>query len=160
MALAFFAAHLALQPTISRGTTVATYLSHVRADWRQAGCTEDKLSSQFVALVTRGIHRALPAAPDSRHAFLLLSCHPSPQFRNPPSLHSFRQKFATLLGFFGMLRISAFAKLKPAAIILVAASGRQTLLSAIPLTGARSICRDFIGFFFRFRGKSTPIGDR
>ena len=30
LALAFFAAHLALQPTITRGTTVAAYLSHVR----------------------------------------------------------------------------------------------------------------------------------
>ena len=30
LALAFFAAHLALTPTISRGTTVAAYLTHVR----------------------------------------------------------------------------------------------------------------------------------
>ena len=159
LALAFFAAHLALQPTISRGTTVASYLTHVRADWRQAGCPEDRLSSEFVALVTRGIHRALPATPDSRQAFLLLSCHPSPCFRDPSSPASFQLKFATLLGFFGMLRISAFSKLAPAAIILVSASGRQSLLTAVPLEDARSICREFIGFFFRFRGKSTPIGD-
>ena len=78
LALAFFAAHLALQPTIKCGTTVAAYLTHVRAEWRQAGCPEDRLSSPFVALVTRGIHRALPATPDSRHAFLLLSCSPPP----------------------------------------------------------------------------------
>ena len=32
LAIAFFAAHLALQPTITRGTTVAAYLSHVRAE--------------------------------------------------------------------------------------------------------------------------------
>ena len=159
LALAFFAAHLALQPTISRGTTVASYLTHVRADWRQAGCPEDRLSSEFVALVTRGIHRALPATPDSRQAFLLLSCRPSPCFRDPSSPASFQLKFATLLGFFGMLRISAFSKLAPAAIILVSASGRQSLLTAVPLEDARSICREFIGFFFRFRGKSTPIGD-
>ena len=30
LALAFFAAHLALTPSIKRGTTVASYLSHVR----------------------------------------------------------------------------------------------------------------------------------
>ena len=76
LALAFFAAHLALQPTIERGTTVAAYLTHVRAEWRQAGCPEKRLKSPFVALVTRGIRRALPATPDSRHAFLLLSCSP------------------------------------------------------------------------------------
>ena len=158
LALAFFAAHLALQPTIERGTTVAAYLTHVRADWRQAGCPEDRLSSPFVALVTRGIRRALPATPDSRHAFLLLSCSPRPHFQNPQSLLSFQLKLATVLGFFGMLRISSFANIRPAEIILVAASGRLILLSSVCLVNTRSICRSNIGFIFRFRGKSTPIG--
>ena len=159
LAIAFFAAHLALQPTISRGTTVATYLSHVRADWRQAGCPVDRLTSEFVALVTRGILRALPATPDSRQAFLLLACHPPLYFVTPSTPLSFLLKLATVLGFFGMLRFSAFQKIKPTSIILVAESGHQILLTRIPVTESRSICRRFIGFFFRFRGKSTPIGD-
>ena len=159
LALAFFAAHLALQPTITRGTTVAAYLSHVCADWRQAGCPEDRLTSEFVALVTRGIHRALPATPESRQAFLLLACHPLPCFITPSSPYSFRLKLATLLGFYGMLRFSAFSKLVPATLILVTASGRQSFLTRVPVTDASSICREYIGFFFRFRGKSTPIGD-
>ena len=158
LALAFFAAHLALQPTITRGTTVASYLSHVRTLWRHNGCPKSHLTSEFVALVTRGIHRALPATPDDRCAFLLLDCHPPPDFLQPSSAPLFRLKFATVLGFFGMLRISAITLLKPLAIILVAASGRQTLLTQIPVAAAFGICRQYIGFFYRFRGKSTPVG--
>ena len=85
LALAFFAAHLALQPTITRGSTVASYLAHVRTEWRKAGCTSKYLSSHFVATVTRGIHRALPAKPDSRCALLLLDCIPPPIFMKPPT---------------------------------------------------------------------------
>ena len=88
LALAFFAAHLALQPTITRGSTVAAYLAHVRTEWRKAGCTSKYLSSHFVAMVTRGIHRALPAKPDSRCALLLLDCVPPPIFMKPPHPHS------------------------------------------------------------------------
>ena len=76
LSLAFFAAHLAMHPTITRGTTVAAYLSHVRTLWRRNGCPKPYLTSKFVALVTRGIHRALPATPDDRSAFLLLDCRP------------------------------------------------------------------------------------
>ena len=58
-----------------------------------------------------------------------------------------------------MLRFNVFSKLTPAAIILVTGSGRQIPLSRLPLIVARSLCRTFIGFYFRFRGKSTPVGD-
>ena len=159
LALAFFAAHLALQPTITRGSTVASYLAHVRTEWRKAGCTSKYLSSHFVATVTRGIHRALPAKPDSRCALLLLDCIPPPIFMKPPDPPAFLLKFATILGFFGMLRFNVWSKLTPAAIILVTGSGRQIPLSRLPLMVARSLCRTFIGFYFRFRGKSTPVGD-
>ena len=159
LALAFYAAYLALQPTITRGSTVAAYLSHVRAGWRQAGCHKIYLSSEFVAYVTRGIHRALPAKPDSRQAFLLLACHLPRRFLHPPTAPSFLLKLATILGFFGMLRFNVIAKIKPASIILVAASGRQTLLLHEPVTDAHNMDSRFIGFYFRFRGKSNPIGD-
>ena len=49
---------------------------------------------------------------------------PPPDFLNPTTTLLFRLKFATILGFFGMLRFSAITLLKPIAIILVAVSGR------------------------------------
>ena len=107
LSLAFVAAHLALQPSITRGTTVASYLSHVRTLWCQNGCPKSCLSSEFVALVTRGTHRALPATPDEWHAFLLLECPPPPDFPRPTTAILFRLKFATVLGFFGMLGFSS-----------------------------------------------------
>ena len=159
LALAFFAAHLALTPTITRGSTVAAYLTHVRTLWRHAGCPEHLLDSEFVTRVVKGIKRALPAAPDSRHAFLLLDSIPPPEFTEPQSPTAFKLKFATLLGFFGMLRFEIMLNIKPSQIVLVAPCGREVLLSRVPFINAWSIPGKFIGFFFRFRGKSTPIGD-
>ena len=95
LALAFFAAHLALQPTTTHGATVAAYLSHVRTLWRHNGCPKSCLTSTFVALVTSGIHRAPPAIPDVRSAFRLLDCRPPPDFLHPSTAPLFRLKFAT-----------------------------------------------------------------
>ena len=107
----------------------------------------------------KGIHRALPAPPDSRQAFLLMDCRPPPNFSDPATQAEFKFKFATLLGFFGMLRFDVILNITPSRIVLVAPSGREVLLSRVPLVAARSIPTNFIGFYFRFRGKSTPIGD-
>ena len=62
---------------------------------------------KFVALVTRGTHRALPAIPDDRSAFLRLDCRPPPDFLHATTAPLFRLKFATMLGLFGMLRFSS-----------------------------------------------------
>ena len=159
LALAYFAAHLALTPSITRGTTVASYLSHVRTLWRHAGCPEHLLESEFVRRVMKGIRRALPAAPDSRHAFLLLESRPPSLFTNPFSPAEFKLKLATLLGFFGMLRFDIILNFRPSQIVLVKPGGREVLLSRVPFITARSIPKDYVGFYFRFRGKSTPIGD-
>ena len=159
LALAYFAAHLALTPSITRGTTVASYLSHVRTLWRHAGCPEHYLNSEFVGRVMKGIRRALPAAPDSRHAFLLLDCRPPPKFTDPLSTDDFKLKLAALLGFFGMLRFDIILNITPSQIVLVEPGGREVLLSRVPFITAKSIPTNFIGFYFRFRGKSTPIGD-
>ena len=107
----------------------------------------------------QGIRRALPAAPDSRHAFLLLDSRPPPQFTNPESPAEFKLKLATLLGFFGMLRFDIILNFRPSQIVLVKPGGHEILLSRVPFITARSIPIDYIGFYFRFRGKSTPIGD-
>ena len=158
LALAFFAAHLALTPSINKGTTVTAYLTHVRTLWRQSGCPEHVLESDFVAKVTKGICRVLPADPDVRQAFLLLDCRPPHHFIQPRTPIEFKLKLATILGFFGMLRVSAFAGLSPHRIILVSPCGKEVPLSKVPMAAARSVPSTFIGFFFRFQGKSTPVG--
>ena len=57
----FFAAYLASRPSIRRYTTVRSYICHVKALWRDAGCVKDLLDSTLLAAVLRGVRRALPA---------------------------------------------------------------------------------------------------
>ena len=63
LSLCFFAAYLASQPKIKRYTTVRSYVCHVKALWRDAGCTKLLLNSPLLAAVMRGVRRALPAPP-------------------------------------------------------------------------------------------------
>ena len=114
--------------------------------------------SDFVAKVSRGIRRVLPSDPDSRQAFLLLDCRPPRTFHYPHSPSDFKLKLATLIGFFGMLRFSAIANLTPKKILLVSPCGQEVPLSRVQAAAARSVLPTFIGFYFRFRGKSTPVG--
>ena len=111
--------------------------------------------SEFVAKVSRGIRRALPSDPDTRQAFLLLDCRPPRTFGDPRSPADFKLKLAALLGFFGMLRFSAIAQLTPQKIMLVSPCGQEVPLSRVHAMAARSLQSTFIGFYFRFRGKST-----
>ena len=58
-----------------------------------------------------------------------------------------------------MLRFDIILNFIPSQIVLVKPGGREVLLSRVPFITARSITKDYIGFYFRFRGKSTPTGD-
>ena len=60
LSLCFFAAYLASRPSIKRYTTVRSYICHVKALWRDAGCPEKRLHSLLLRRVMRGIRRALP----------------------------------------------------------------------------------------------------
>ena len=84
LALCFFAAYLASRPTIRRYTTVRSYVCHVKALWRDAGCAENSLHSPLLTMLLRGVRRALPAPPDSREAFILPACRVPSYYRHPP----------------------------------------------------------------------------
>ena len=71
LALCFFAGYLAALPSIKRHTTVRSYVCHVKALWRDAGCDNTHLHSPLLRVIMRGIRRALPAPPDAREAFIL-----------------------------------------------------------------------------------------
>ena len=60
LALCFFAAYLASRPTIRRYTTVRSYVCHVKALWRDAGCAENSLHSPLLTMLLRGV-RPTPA---------------------------------------------------------------------------------------------------
>ena len=62
LALCFFVAYLASRPTINRYTTVRSYLCHVKALWRDAGCANNLLNSPLLSAIMRG-----GAVPYPRH---------------------------------------------------------------------------------------------
>ena len=87
LALCFFAAYLASRPSIRRYNTVRSYICHVKALWRDAGCPKNLLNSPLLSAVLRGVRRALPAPPDPRSAFILPLYQPPSFYANPPSDH-------------------------------------------------------------------------
>ena len=58
LSLCFFAAYLASRQKIRRHTTVRSYVCHVKALWRDAGCSADLLNSPLLTAVMRGVRRA------------------------------------------------------------------------------------------------------
>ena len=118
LSLCFFAAYLASRPKIKRYTTVRSYICHVKALWRDAGCEKTLLNSSLLAAVMRGVRRALPAPPDLRAAFILPLYKSPTYYISPPSLEWLLLKTAVTLGFHAMLRFGAFCKLTPSSLTL------------------------------------------
>ena len=105
--LAFFMASLLLKPSITVGTTIVGYESHVKYWFRAEGCSEDEYTTPFLRQLRSGIQKTLPLNADSRRALLL------PNFMNSNQFSIIREKdsllrFATILGFVGMLRPHTF----------------------------------------------------
>lgn len=159
LALCFFVAYLASRPTIRRYTTVRSYICHVKALWRDAGCAKNLLESPLLTAVLRGVRRALPAPHDPRSAFIL-PLYQSPSFyTHPPSDQWLIFKAAVALGFHAMLRFGAFCQMTPYLLTAILSSGEEWPLSCVPLNliGA---CDRLLGFVFTFSPKYTSSDGR
>ena len=113
LSLCFFVAYLTSCPTIRRYTSVRSYICHVKALWRDAGCSKTLLESPLLTAVLCGVRRALPAPPDPRSPFILslYQYHP-PSFSTYPPSHNWRIfKAVVTLGFHAMIRFGAFCQL-------------------------------------------------
>ena len=159
LSLCFFAAYLASRPTIRRYTTVRSYICHVKALWRDAGCSKTLLESPLLTAVLRGVRRALPAPPDPRSAFILPLYHPPSFYTHPPSNHWLIFKAAVTLGFHAMLRFGAFCQLTPCCLTAILSSGEEWPLSCVPLSLIESRQR-LLGFVFTFSPKYTSSDGR
>ena len=160
LALCFFVAYLASRPKITRHTTVRSYLCHVKALWRDAGCAENLINSPLLATVMRGVRRALPAPPDPRSAFLLPLYLPPPFYINPPSDHWLIFKAAVALGFHAMLRFGAFCQLTPSRLTAIFSNGGELPLSHVPIELFESRGHLLVGFMFSFSPKYTSSEGR
>ena len=160
LALCFFVAYLASRPTIHRFTTVRSYLCHVKALWRDAGCAHTLLNSPLLTAIMRGVRRALPAPPDTRSAFLLPLYRTPTFYLKPPSDHWLIFKAAVTLGFHAMLRFGAFCQFTPNLLTAILRNGGELPLSQHPSDLIDSIAHFIVGFMFTFSPKYTSSNER
>ena len=159
LSLCFFAAYLASRPTIKRHTTVRSYICHVKALWRDAGCPKTLLDSPLLTTVLRGVRRSLPAPPDARSAFILPLYRPPSFYTHPPSDHWLIFKAAVALGFHAMLRFGAFCQMTACCLTAILSNGEEWPLSCVPLSLIESR-QHLLGFLFTFSPKYTSSDGR
>ena len=153
LALCFFVAYLAMLPTIRRYTTVRSYLCHVKALWRDAGCDDSLLHTPLLRAVMRGVRRALPAPPDTREAFILPQYKSPSYYMHPPTGRWLLIKASVTFGFHAMLRFGAFSQFTPAALKVVLKGGQEISFISIPPGSREFVCANLLGIVFTFYPK-------
>ena len=160
LSLCFFVGYLALRPRIRRYTTVRSYLCHVRALWRDAGCPDHLLCSPLLKIVMRGVRRALPAPYDAREAFVLPHYTPPSYYLNPPSGRWLIFKAAVTLGFHAMLRYGAFCQLTPGSLTVVLKDGAEWPVPRVPPCIFDSLQKQILGVVYSFTPKYSAASGR
>ena len=121
--LAFYMAFLLLEPTIKQASTILNYENHVKYWFRTEGCAEEDYTTPFLRQIRQGIRNILPASPDSRRPLLLPLLMSRRGFADPSSNESRLLKFATILGFIGMMRPHSIEGLKTTSFSLISDQG-------------------------------------
>ena len=155
LSLCFFAGYLASRPSIKKYTTVRSYICHVKALWRDAGCPEDRLQSPLLQRIMRGIRRLLPGQPDAREAFIPLSLVMPSYYKYPPSNRLLLFKAAVALGFHAMLRYGAFCQFTVSRLTLVQKTGRERAFTSFGPEPLRLTPAAALGVLFTFTPKYT-----
>ena len=157
--LAFFIAFLLLEPNVRQASTILNYETHVKYLFKEEGCSDEAWSTPFLKQVRKGLRNTLPTMSDKRKPLLLPLVAAHSLFATPRTNQGRLLKFATILGFIGMLRPNALTKLNPDSFTFVTARGRSIKMPAqqssfnTKLTGLR--LRDkIIGFHVDFRSKT------
>ena len=123
--LAFFMALLLLEPKIKAAGTILNYETHVKFRFKEEGCREELFTTPFLKCVRRGVKNTLPSKLDKRCALLLpLLIHESAAFQAKSTNSDCLLRFATIIGFVGMLRPHTFAQFRPDSLTLVTFAGR------------------------------------
>ena len=122
--LAFYMAFLLLEPTINQASTILNYENHVKYWFRTEGCAEEDYATPFLRQIRQGIRNILPASADSRRPLLLPLLMGRRCFADPGSNESRLLKFATILGFIGMMRPHSIEGLKTTSFSLITDQGR------------------------------------
>ena len=118
-------AYLILKPTITKGSTILAHEGYVKYLFREQGCSPVAYKIPFLGQIREGIQNVFPAQADKREAFSLPLYYKHPSFSSPSSKVAHLSGFATVLGFFGMLRPHIFTALGPQSFVFVLKDGSQ-----------------------------------
>ena len=157
--LAFFIAFLLLEPTVRQASTILNYETHVKYLFKEEGCAEEAWATPFLKQIRKGLRNTLPTMADKRKPLLLPLVASHPLFETPGTNQERLLRFATILGFIGMLRPNALTKLSPDSFMFVTARGRSFKMPAQQtcfqrkLTGLR-LQEKITGFHIDFRAKT------
>ena len=159
LTLAFFMAHLILKPSIKVGTTILNYETHVKYWFREEGCMEESYSTPFLRQIRQGVQKTLPSRADDRRALLLPTMIKNPEFRIVTKQADILFRFATIIGFIGMLRPHTLDQLDPDSFFMILNNRR-----CIRMHGSGHIFREkmeglrqryrIIGFYIQFDSKT------
>ena len=155
LSLCFFAGYLASLPSIKRYTTVRSYICHVKALWREAGCPENQLHTPLLRRIMRGVRRLLPAPIDAREAFIPPSFNMPRYYTHPPSDRLLLFKAAVVLGFHAMLRYGAFCQFTKAKLTVVHKTGRERAFTSFGPGRLQVTPNAALGILFTFTPKYT-----
>ena len=126
--LAFFMAYLMLEPTITKATTILNYETHVKYLFRTEGCPVEMWDTPFLGQIRRGLQNTLPSDADGRRPLLLPLIMFRPMFLEVASQEKRLLRFATILGFVGMLRPHSIESLHPGSFCALLKNGTEMVM--------------------------------
>ena len=157
LSLAFFIAYLVLHPTITSPATILGYTTHVKYKFRENGCDPAEYKTPFLGQIRKGVENVFPQQADSRRALLLPRYLDREAFTTVDTREASLARFATILGFVGMLRPHTFATLKSASFVLVDGRGQtvqeKSDSSFKALLGSWKT-EAILGFYIEFHSKT------
>ena len=162
LVLAFFMASLVTKPSITKAATILNYETHVKWHYRREGCQPCEYQTPFLKQVRKGLRKMLPSRQDLRAAFLLPKYVFMGKFSRTNQQYRCLLRFATIMGFVGMLRPHTYRQLQPAAFTVVIEDGEGRLPPQ--LVNARDVSSfsekvheagdAVLGFFIKFKSKT------
>ena len=113
----------------------------------------------FLRQVRKGLQNAIPSDPDGRRPLLLPLIMTRPHFLTVASDDQRLLRFATILGFIGMLRPHSIQDLQPQSFTVVTCSGAEIPMPKLPGRFYAEIRKwwnrnDMLGFYISFRSKT------
>ena len=159
LTLCFFAVSLFLKKSIKSANTIRSYVRHVKNLWIQNGCKPDRLQSDILNRVLKGLKRQLPPKKDTRPAFLLPHYGLPRKFRYPASGRLCSTIAAIIFGFFGLSRFHILKQMNINSLCLVDTKGVQYKIHQFAPEGRKKVLFSdkIIGFFFDVCDKYHPV---